>query len=323
MGSNWLPNINDTIYNEHGEPCKKITTMTENAIHNVLNALVGHVEQENIDLYKKLMDVNAPIQMDTIEGFYFRLLYPHQQFLEGLIKTEIANNDDIVFLYINSDYVQQHFEKRIKELDGWPCCADKSRTIMKALVAFYKDGTEISWNHEAEYTYHLPKNIFITHQEIIDFYVSIRFLFYGNAEKYFALMQPKTISDELDDDIEAHQIYLAIAGISEQHQNSVNQLFAKHGMHIKHISELAIAANRLPSIHIVDDLKETLEMYIQQMPPKDSLVEGIAKHFIEKSEQHLTELEKDIGYTAQPWNKKNRHSSFIDGKPSKKSKRKK
>jgi hypothetical protein len=47
---------------------------------------------------------------------------------------------------------------------------------------------EISWDYSAEYTYHLPKQIFTTHSEIIEFFNGIHHLYYGNPDAYIKAM---------------------------------------------------------------------------------------------------------------------------------------
>jgi len=60
---------------------------------------------------------------------------------------------------------------------------------MKALIEFYRTGEKIQWNYKQEYTFHLPKEIFETHEKIITFYEGLKNLFYGNPTKYLEVMK--------------------------------------------------------------------------------------------------------------------------------------
>lgn len=158
--------------------------LEEEKITKVLDSMMGAIEQEKIDLYKELIKKRGNIKIEDYEDFFFSLVYPHKQFLEGLIKTEISKNDDVCFILINSRYVESHFVQWIQQKEGGACSADKSRTIMRSLLKWFKVGQKIVWNYEQEYTYHLPRKVFTTHEDIILFYEGIKSLHYGNPQKY-------------------------------------------------------------------------------------------------------------------------------------------
>ena len=150
----------------------------------VLDALHNSIDEENKELYKKIIQSSKIKQFNDYDEFFYMILYPFQKFIEGLIKTEIADNNDVVFLYRNSQFVERQFQKLIETKEGSACCVDKSGTIMKRLVKFYTTGEKIEFDYNAKYTYHLPKNIFNNHESIIDFYKAVKQLFYGNNITY-------------------------------------------------------------------------------------------------------------------------------------------
>lgn len=158
-------------------------------IEEVLNGMLGSIEQDNIDLYKKLIEKRGNIKIEDCEDFYFSLIYPHQQFLKGLIRTEICKNSKVDFLLLHSRYVENHFLKLIVQKEGSACSADKSRTIISAIFRWLKTEQKIEWNYDGEYTYHLPKTIFKTHDEIIQFYEAIKNLYYGNCKEYLEALK--------------------------------------------------------------------------------------------------------------------------------------
>ena len=158
--------------------------MKTKQIGNFLESMMGAIDRKEIELYKKLVDGSQIENIDDHEEFFFGVLYPFEQFVSGLIKTEIADNRDVVFLLKNQQFIERNFLKLIQQKEGFPCSADKSRTILKRLLDYYINGDEIVFDYDAEYTYHLPKKIFTTHDEIINFYTGLKGLFSGNYEKY-------------------------------------------------------------------------------------------------------------------------------------------
>jgi len=158
-------------------------------IKEVLNGMLGSIEQDNIDLYSKLIEERGNMKIDDCESFYFSLIYPHSKFLKGLIRSEICKNDKVDFLLLHSRFVENHFLKLIVEKEGSACSADKSRTIINRIFKFLKTGEKIEWNYEGEYTFHLPKKLFKTHDEIIDFYEAVKHVYYGNYKQYIEALK--------------------------------------------------------------------------------------------------------------------------------------
>ena len=143
------------------------------------------IENENIKIYKKIIEEGGlEGKFDNYESFYLSVIYPFNNFIDSFITAEISQNNDVKFLMRESRFVERHFKKIINKMEGSCCSADKSRTIMKRLIQFYTDGTVISFDYNGQYTYHLPKNVFTTHDEIIQFYRAIKLLFYGHTESY-------------------------------------------------------------------------------------------------------------------------------------------
>lgn len=159
--------------------------MKKENIKKVLDCMLDSIEQEQIDLYKKLIDEKCKTKINNIEDFYFNLIYPFKKFIAGLIKVEISKNDDVAFILQNSQFIDRHFVKWIEKIEGRACCADKSKTILRKLFEFYKNNEKIKFDYTQKYTFHLPKIIFKTHEDIIGFYEGLKNLYYGNSEKYF------------------------------------------------------------------------------------------------------------------------------------------
>lgn len=163
------------------------TTITKDDIKNVLESLGEKIDKEHAELYQALIEktgFDVPSK-PTVKEFYFGLVYPYTgKFLPGLINKEISTNSDVGFILINSQFIESHFRHLISDVEGHTCCADKSRVIMNRLLDFYRDGTKIEFDYTQKYTYHLPKTIFKTHEDIVSFYEGLRSLYYGNPEAY-------------------------------------------------------------------------------------------------------------------------------------------
>jgi hypothetical protein len=158
--------------------------MEKSKIKEILTLMSDSIEQESIELYGKLIDEKCFKKIEDVEDFYLGLIYPHEQFISGLIKSEISKNNDVVFILENSQFIEHNFGYWIQKVEGSSCYADKTRTILRRLVEFYKIGTKIEFDYTAEYTFHLPKVVFKTHESIIEFYEGVRSLRYGDPTRY-------------------------------------------------------------------------------------------------------------------------------------------
>ena len=139
-------------------------------------------------MYKNLIDSSGINNYNTIDEFYYGIIYPFEKFTSGLIKSEISPNRNVVFIYQKLRFVENHFRNLFETIEGSACCADKSRAIVKRLIEFYKNGTKIEFDYNGEYTFHLPKKIFKTHESIICFYEGLHSLYYGISEKYLTAL---------------------------------------------------------------------------------------------------------------------------------------
>jgi len=173
--------------------------MKEDAIKNVLSAMSESIGKENVELYQKLIDGSGFKKAEGIEEFFYMLIYPHQKFLKGLIDCEISKNDSVKFIYLHHSFIEHNFVKIIQDVEGSACSADKSRTILRALCNWFIKGERIDWNYEQEYTFHLPKKVFTTHEEIVGFYKGLENLYYGNYVPYLGELK-KLISKKTDNE---------------------------------------------------------------------------------------------------------------------------
>ena len=186
--------------------------MEKGEIKEVLEGMLKTLKKEEIELYKALIDKMHYKTIEDVEDFYLGLVYPFERFLSGLIEIEISDNDDVKFILKRSQFVESHFMTLIQTVEGSACCADKSRTIMSGLLGFYKDGRLIVFDYKQQYTFHLPKTIFKTHESIIGFYEGLRGLYCGNPERYLRELlkiqvahKKEEVAEENKDDVPAAQ----------------------------------------------------------------------------------------------------------------------
>jgi hypothetical protein len=169
--------------------------MKKEKIKEVLELMCDSIEQKEIELYEKLIDERCYENIDDFQEFYYGLIYPHEQFINGLIKSEISPNKDVGFILKNSHFIENNFRYWIEKVEGSACCADKTRIIIRNLIDFYKTDNKIDFDYNQEYTFHLPKVVFKNHESIVEFYEGIKSLYYGNPTKYLLCLKNLIESD--------------------------------------------------------------------------------------------------------------------------------
>lgn len=159
-------------------------------VKNVLDGILSSIDNENqfnyslVESLPVMQDAVKNIKENNCEMFYLSLIYPINKVIDGLLSKEIPQSSEARFLFKNSRFVEDHFEYLIQKFEGHACCADKSSMIVGSLAKSLKTGTEIVFDYDQEYTYHLPKKIFKTHDEIMRFFKALQSLFYGKSDLY-------------------------------------------------------------------------------------------------------------------------------------------
>lgn len=161
-----------------------------NKIGDFLEKFSSMITEENKQLYNKIIETSTLHEevSDDYEKFYYGVVYPFEKFVDGMIRSELRDNQDVVFLMSKSKFVKRHFTNIIERIEGSACSVDKSRTIIRGLIRYYMKGEEIKFDYDGEYTYHLPKVIFKEQCRIIEFYEAVKSLYYGNSEKYMKII---------------------------------------------------------------------------------------------------------------------------------------
>ncbi len=89
--------------------------------------------------------------------------------------------DNAIFLVINYDFVFKHFEHLLDTLEGGDAKC-KTRWVLERLFRYFTEGLRIVSSGD---TPGVPKVIFQSTEEIVDFFVSVRKLYSGNASDYY------------------------------------------------------------------------------------------------------------------------------------------
>lgn len=88
------------------------------------------------------------------------------------------------FLFLRRSFIGQHVREAFVRFEGNPYCADKTRTVMRALDRRLIHGTPIVFDRDSEYTYHLPKAILAGEDDILGFFRALRMLDHGFIDSY-------------------------------------------------------------------------------------------------------------------------------------------
>jgi len=164
-----------------------------NDIKRVLESMLGAFVEESREAYQPVSSNEmvakavASARKGDYEQFYFGLRYPLDKVMDGLL-ADVTQSPEACFLLKNSRFVESHFQHIIEQREGAACSADKSRTIMRALLRFYLSGEEIRFSYDQKFTYHLPKMVFTTHDDIVGYFMALYRLYYGEPAAYIGML---------------------------------------------------------------------------------------------------------------------------------------
>lgn len=129
-------------------------------------------------------EARARLKKYDFEMFSYKFQRPLQGFAEGVIESVFGDNHRLVFLFQHSDFVSGHLRELFQSIEGNFACADRTRTVFRAIARHLKDGTPIQFDYSAEYTYQLPQYILKTEAEVMNFFEGLYSLYYGKPSKF-------------------------------------------------------------------------------------------------------------------------------------------
>lgn len=168
------------------------------AIKNTLTAMLSSLSGDDHEMYlaasaDPMVQEAAQMARDRkIDQFYLALQYPVENLVRGLLTAEMPGNADAHFLMAHSQFVEGHLKTLIKKYEGWSCCADKSRTMMQALLKYFLTDKPIVFDYTQKFTYHLPVKVLNTHESLTEFFKGLKFLYYGNPDHYLKALAKLT-----------------------------------------------------------------------------------------------------------------------------------
>lgn len=171
--------------------------LSPEALQSVVGSLLSGIDGENAALANGLpelepvRDALQGLRDGDVEAVNQQLLYPLSRAVDGLLASEL-DTEEARFLVKHYRFVESHFERLIRQFDGLACCADKSRTILTRLLRLLTHGTPIAFDYSQQFTYHLPRCIFTTQEDIVVFFKGLHGLYYGNPDGYLQALAAQT-----------------------------------------------------------------------------------------------------------------------------------
>lgn len=161
-------------------------------LHDVLSSLLARAQQGAIAASQQFPDqpaiaaAQAAVQAGRVDLFERALARPLAQVVEGVLHQELMHNYRAQFLFQHSRFVEQHLRAVIEKVEGRACCADKTRTVLRALAGHLVHGTPIAFDYAQEYTFHLPTTVLREHTDVVAFFDALVELYYGKPAPYLA-----------------------------------------------------------------------------------------------------------------------------------------
>jgi hypothetical protein len=128
---------------------------------------------------------------ETLDLFHASIVSPFQRYIEGYVAKNYPDSDHLrmSWFLLNSSLIECNFQWIIKSREGHACCADKSRYLARAIFRFFTTGQKIVHNLDQEYTYHIPKTIFLEHDQIMEFLKALHNSWHGDYRFYSTFLK--------------------------------------------------------------------------------------------------------------------------------------
>lgn len=171
--------------------------VTSTDLGEVLSGILAGVDAEAESVRAQLEKEPSVIAASTAaragDTWAFRqaLSEPVDTLIDGILHHQLPHNHEVRFLVKQSKFVEMQLRGRIEAAEGMTCAADKTRFLMEGLFAFFTQGRELVFDRTQKYTFHLPKSVLCTHAEVLEFFLAVRELYYGDPKRFIAALQPK------------------------------------------------------------------------------------------------------------------------------------
>lgn len=171
----------------------------ENPFDEIISWILKSREKESVKTFWEVIEIFWKLwysfpskESFDIDSFYILNQYKFDNLIDWYMMTNLTSwkmNDNVSFLLKNSHFVNTHFEKLIVDFEWSTCCADKSRNILRKLYNYFLNDEKIIFN---SWSYSNTKKIFKNEEEILEFYNSLRNLYYWHSLEYINIIDKLT-----------------------------------------------------------------------------------------------------------------------------------
>lgn len=178
-----------------------MTDANHNSLKAVLSELIERITTEGWHNRAELISIIAEnsyiaasiedLEKNRFEEFHEKIVGKSEDLIEGIVEHVFSDgreNSEISFLIKQYDFVYHHLEQLFTKFEGHACSVDKTRTVLAHLLLNKARGTRVVFDYNGEWTYHLPKKIMTSHDEVIEFFDAMIHLYYGRYEKYLTML---------------------------------------------------------------------------------------------------------------------------------------
>lgn len=165
-----------------------MSELKDDFLMNFIKSFSETISKENIEFFKKIVADKEIDGIKTPQDFFYKFTYDFEKFSNGLLREKVSTNNEIIFLFSKYSFIKNQISNLFEKFEGSTCCEDKTKVVVNSLFDFFKTGNEIEFNYEQEYTYHLPKKILKTHEDIAQYYSAIKSLYYGKPGDYLTFL---------------------------------------------------------------------------------------------------------------------------------------
>lgn len=185
------------------ENLNNISQVTEENLIKVFANIIASSEAMRNDKFKSVMEteviknlISQIIKKPT--SFEALLVGPMKDLTDVVLDQCFPHSPRVHFLLKEYDFIKRHIKNVFQEQEGISCCVDKTLSVMRALMGYYTKAKEIEFNYNAEYTFHLPKRVLKTQEDILEFFEAVYSLHYGRPEKFIQQIEGFRITAEND-----------------------------------------------------------------------------------------------------------------------------
>ena len=164
-------------------------------IASVLEAIAKLEDGDAARAFHEVSDqsaVKAVVQRlreGDLSGFDQHLSRPFETMARGLLAHALPGREAAWFLIMNRRFVETHFRWVIERKEGFCCCADKTRAIVRRLFRLLAEDKPIVFDPQASVTFHHPTTVFTTQESIVEFFQGVHRLYHGNPDGYLAILR--------------------------------------------------------------------------------------------------------------------------------------